>query len=76
MTTQKQINQLQHEINDNVEKHLAIANEEMSIIKNDIAWIKDAFSDAKKTLDKFDNRTWTILVTIIVGFLIQIFFRL
>ncbi len=45
--------------------HLLIANEEMSVIKNDIIWLKEI-------VKKIDDRTWYILVSIIVAVFIQI----
>lgn len=82
MKTQKKINDLQEMINENVEKHLAIANEEMGVIKEDIAeikthitWIKDVYGDWEKRWDKLDNRIWAILGTIVIGFLANIYFK-
>lgn len=49
--------------------HAKIANEEMGVIKNDIAWIKEV-------LEKVETRTWWILGTIILGFLANIAFQL
>ena len=37
---QDKINESQLLINENIEKHLAVANTEMGVIKNDISWIK------------------------------------
>ncbi len=75
-------NNKQDEINRELFDHARIANEEMTHIKEDIfsiktevSWIKDSLQETKKVLDKFDNRTWTILATIIMGFLIQIIFK-
>ena len=62
--------------------HARVANEEMGvikkdivIIKNDIVWIKEAMQETKKSLEKFDARTWTILATIVIGFLASIYFK-
>ena len=62
--------------------HAKVANEEMGhikddiiLIKNDMVWIKEAMQDTKKTLEKFDSRTWTILATIVIGFLANLYFK-
>ena len=62
--------------------HAKVANEEMSVIKEDIAeikahvnWIREIYGDWEKRWDKLDNRIWTILGTIILGFLISLYFK-
>ena len=67
---------------DNLYNHAKVANEEMSIIKKDIAeikthvhWIKEVYGDWEKRWDKLDNRTWAILATIVIGFLASIYFK-
>ncbi len=57
------------------QKHLIIANEEMGVVQNDIAWLKESRKEDRLILDKIDTRTWWILGTIVVGFLISLYFR-
>ena len=40
MNKQDKINETQERINENVEKHLDIANREMGVIKTDLKWVK------------------------------------
>lgn len=47
------------------EKHLAIANREMGVLKTDVAWIKSK-------LEKVDTRTWWILGSVVLGIFINI----
>lgn len=56
--------------------HARVANEEMSVIKEDISeikthvhWIKEVYGDWEKRWDKVENRTWQILISVIIGFL-------
>ena len=86
MKTQKKINDIQELINENVEKHLAIANEEMGVIKNDIGmvkediaeikahvnWIRQVYGDWEKRWTGLDNRVWAIMGTVILGTLLSI----
>lgn len=57
------------------QEHLLIANAEMGVVKTDIAWMKDKFEDFEKRFDKLDNRTWAILTTIVIGFLVNLYFK-
>ena len=57
------------------QEHLLIANQEMSIVKTDIEWMKGKFEDFEKRFDKLDNRTWAILTTIVIGFLANLYFK-
>lgn len=67
------MNELQTHVNEEVKKdidalydHAKIANEEMGVIKTDIAWIKPI-------VKKLDDRTWYILSAIILGIMLEIF---
>lgn len=66
---QLKINEKQEEINDNVEKHLAIANSEMGVIKNDIEWLKEA-------VKLHGTLLWSVLGGIILNLLVAIAFQL
>ena len=52
-----------------IEEHIFIINEELGFIKSDVCWLK-------KAVKRIDDRTWLILGTIIIGFLIQIILKL
>jgi hypothetical protein len=59
---------INNEVNEDIGKlydHAKIANEEMFVIKNDIAWIK-------KIIESHDAKLWTILASIVIGILLQI----
>ena len=71
------------------QEHLKIANQEMGDVKSDIMlmkgdiatikthveWVKKIYEGWEKKWDKLDNRTWAILGTIILGFLISLYFK-
>lgn len=74
---QKQTN-VQKQI-DALERHASVANEEMGIIKQDIAqikvhvqWVRDIYDSWEKKVAKMDDRIWMILATIVIGFLATI----
>ena len=48
-----------------VQEHISVTNSEIGTVKTDVAWLKEA-------VKKIDDRTWLILATIIIGFLVQI----
>lgn len=48
-----------------VEQHISTHNEEMGIVKNDIAWLKEK-------LGTVDTRLWTLLGMTILGILVSI----
>ena len=73
--SQTQINDIQQEINEKVANHLDVANSEMGVIKNDILWIKEKLGNFEQRFDKLDGRVWWILGTIVMGFLINIYFK-
>ena len=63
--------------------HAKIANEEMGVIREDIAeikahvaWIREVYDSWEKRWDIVETRTWWILGTIILGFLANIAFQL
>jgi hypothetical protein len=59
---------LQEENAKDIEKlydHARIANEEMGVIKNDIAWIKEM-------VEKIDAKFWWIITAIIAGVVIPL----
>lgn len=66
--TQAQINELK--------THAQIANEEMGIIKTDVAWLKKSMEDVGKKIDKVDLRSWWILGSVVLAALIQIIISL
>lgn len=66
---QEYINEEYKEMLVNHEKRLDIANSEMGVVKNDVAWIKGI-------IEKLDLRVWLILSGIILTILLQIAFRL
>lgn len=79
---QKDINKRQYEINEKLFKHVEISNgemakvkEDMAVVKVDIGWVKEKLDDFEKRFDKLDNRTWTILGTIILGFLVSLYLK-
>lgn len=45
--------------------HARVANEEMAVIKNDMAWIK-------KIIERHDVLLWSILGTVILGVIIAL----
>ena len=63
--------------------HADIANKEMGIIKEEIVeikgdvkiikehieWVRSIYTGLKEQFNKVDGRTWSILFTIIIGFL-------
>ena len=62
-----------------LENHARVANEEMSVIKEDIAeikthvhWIKEVYGDWEKRWEKLDNRIWALIAITGVGALISI----
>jgi len=55
-----------------LKNHARVANEEMSVIKNDIGWMKGKFEDFDKRWDRLDNRIWAIIATTILGTLLSI----
>lgn len=55
----------QRSINEKLFGHANIANEEMAIIKNDIAWMKDK-------INSMDNKLWGIIV-LMLGMLYKVF---
>ncbi len=57
------------------QEHLIIANQEIGVVKNDIAWIKDKMECFEQRFDKLDGRVWWILGTIVVGFLVSLYFK-
>lgn len=71
------------------QEHLKIANQEMGDVKADIVlmksdiatikthveWVKNVYEGWEKKWDKLDNRIWTILATIILGFLVSLYFK-
>ena len=71
------------------QEHLKIANQEMGDVKSDIMlmkgdiatikthveWVKKIYEGWEKKWDKLDNRTWAILGTIILGFLVSLYFK-
>lgn len=66
--TQAQINELK--------EHARVANEEMGVIKTDIAWLKKSVEDIAKKVDKVDLRSWWILGSVVLAALIQIIISL
>ena len=54
------------------QEHLLIANEEMGVVKNDIAWIKKQIGCFEQRFDKLDNRVWAIIGTTVLGTLLSI----
>ena len=67
MTIKDQIQENSKDI-EKLYDHAKVANHEMGVIKNDIAWIKEV-------LEKVETRTWYILATIILGFVLNIVFQ-
>ena len=44
-------------------------------IQEHVVWVKGIFPEWQKTVNKIDDRTWWILATIIIGFLVSIYFK-
>lgn len=65
MNEQKQINKEVKDILKIHAEHLAVANNEMCIIKNDVAWIK-------RIIERHDILLWSILSTVILGVIISL----
>jgi len=63
---QKHINsEVRKQLEDHSE-HLKIANKEMGIVQNDIAWLKNEFTEIKNVVKSTDNKVWGLLVGIVL----------
>ena len=64
----KRIDNLEEQISQ-VQEHISTTNSVMGSIKTDIEWLK-------KSVQQVNDRTWWILGTIIIGFVIQLVLKL
>lgn len=72
---QKHIN---NELRDDIKKlysHADVANREMGVMSTKVALIEQRIKNIETMMSKVDSRTWWILGTLILGILIEIFFK-
>lgn len=55
-----------------IKKDMGDVKADIAIIKENIGWLREALNASKDALEKFDNRTWILLSSIILGTLMSI----